>query len=153
MRIRVDYEEDCVHSYSEDKQYGDWEERYESRVTEAYQIADDADVPYRSESFVVPDDAEYVYVVYLIYDTGDSFGRAYGKIDILHATISESKADRLAKKVTADSVSYTIKFKDDFGRDISINNAGAGYFESIQYVGVERFAIGDGVAKKRYYVD
>ena len=153
MRIRVDYEENCVHSYSEGKQFGDWEERHESRVTEAYQIADDADVPYRSESFVVPDGSAYVYVVYMIYDTGDSFGRAYGKIDILHATISEAEADKLAKQVTADSDSYTIKFKDDFGRDISINNAGAGYFESIQYVGVERFAIGDGVAKKRYYVD
>ena len=153
MRIRVDYEETCVHSYSEGVQYGDWEERHESRVTEAYQIADDADVPYRSESFVIPDGAEYVYVVYMIYDTGDSFGRAYGKIDILHATISEAEADKLAKHVTKHSEEYTIKFKDDFGREISINNAGAGYFEDIQYVGVERFAIGSGVARKRYYVN
>jgi len=153
MRIRVDYEEDCTHSYFEDVAYGDWEEKYSSSVTDAYRIADDAYVPYCSESFVVPDDAEYVYVVYMIYDTGDSFGRAYGKIDILHATISETQADKLAKYVTEHSEEYTIKFKDDFGRDISIDNRGSGYFEDIQYVGVERFAIGDGVAKKRYYVD
>jgi hypothetical protein len=95
MRIRVDYEEDCTHSYFEgvqfgdwEEQFGDWEEQYSSRVVDAYRIADDADVPYRSESFAIPDDAAYVYVVYMIYDTGDSFGRAYGKIDILHATIS-----------------------------------------------------------------
>ena len=153
MRIRVDYEEGCTHSYFEGVQFGDWEEQYSSRVVDAYRIADDADVPYRSESFAIPDDAAYVYVVYMIYDTGDSFGRAYGKIDILHATISEAEADKLAKYVTEHSEEYTIKFKDDFGRDISIDNRGSGYFENIQYVGVERFAIGDGVAKKRYFVN
>jgi hypothetical protein len=110
-------------------------------------------VPYGSESFLIPDDATEVFVVYMIYDTGDSFGRSYGNIDILHATISEFEADKLAKLVTENPDDYTIKFKDDFGRDISIDNRGAGYFENIQYVGVERFHIGSGKSKRRYFVN
>jgi len=153
MRIRVDYEETCTHSHRENKKYGDWEERHESSVTAAYRIADDENVPYGSESFLISDDAEYVYVIYMIYDTGDSFGRSYGKIDILHATASEANADALAKQVSENPSEYTIKFNDDFERDISIYNSGSGYFERIQYVGVESFAIGNGLVKKRYYVN
>ena len=153
MRIRVDYESTCSHSYSDGKQYGDWEERYDSSVTDAYRITDEDKVPYGSESFLIPDDATEVFVVYMIYDTGDSFGRAYSKIDILHATISEFEADKLATMVTANSDDYTIKFKDDFGRDISIDNRGAGYFEEIRYVGVDRFTVGSGKSKRKYFVN
>lgn len=153
MRICVEYDEICTHSEREPEQYGSWSESYSSEVTRAYRIGDDDKTPYGSETFVIPDDSTDAYVVYMIYSTGDSFGSSDGNIDIIHCTGNEEAADKLAKLITENSEEFTIKFTDDFGRDISIDNRGAGYFESISYVGVEKFSIGSGKSKRRYYVN
>lgn len=153
MRICVEYDEICTHSEREPEQYGSWSESYSSEVTRAYRIGEDEKAPYGSETFVIPDDSTDAYVVYMIYSTGDSFGRSDGNIDIIHCTGNEEAADKLAKLITENSEEFTIKFTDDFGRDISIDNRGAGYFESISYVGVEKFSIGSDKSKRRYYVN
>jgi hypothetical protein len=153
MRICVTYDELCTDSSHSRERYGSWSESYTSSVTGAYRIGDDDKAPYDSETFVVPDDATEVFVVYMIYGTGDSFGCADGKIDIIHCTGNEEAADKLAKLITENPKEYTIKFTDDFDREISLYNPGAGYFESIDYVGVERFAVGSGKSKRRYYVN
>lgn len=153
MRICVTYDELCTHNEREGGSYGSWSESYSSSVTGAHRIGDDEQVPYDSDTFIVPDDATEVFVVYMIYDTGDSFGRADGKIDIIHCTASEEAADKLAKYITENPNEYSIKFTDDFGREISLYNNGAGYFESISYVGVEGYTVGAGKSKKRYYVN
>lgn len=153
MRVCVTYDEFCTHSSRESGRWGSWSESYSSTVTDAYRVEDSDTVPYDSETFLIPDDATEVFVVYMIYSTGDSFGRAEGKIDIMHCTASEEAADRLARQVTENPDEYSIKFTDDFGREISIYNRGAGYFESIDHIGVDRFSIGSGKAKRRYYIN
>jgi hypothetical protein len=153
MRICVTYDELCTHNEHSGERYGDWSESYSSSVTGAHRIGDDEKTSYNSETFIVPDDATEVFVVYMIYNTGDSFGNADGKIDIIHCTVSEEAADRLAKYITEHPDEFTIKFTDDFGRDISLDNRGAGYFERISYVGIESFAVGNGKSQKRYYVN
>jgi hypothetical protein len=153
MRICVEYSEVCDHHSHSGEQFGDWSESYTSSVTGAYRISEVEKVPYHADTFRVPDDATEVFVVYMIYSTGDSFGRADGKIDIIHCTSNEEAADQLAKLITDTPDEFTIKFTDDFGRDISLHNNGAGYFESINYVGVERFTIGTGKSNRRYYVN
>jgi hypothetical protein len=153
MRICVTYDELCTHSHHSGEQYGDWSESYSSSVTGAYRIGDDDQAPYESETFLVPDDATEVFVVYMIYDTGDSFGHADGKISIIHCTVSEEAADKLAKTITEKHDEFTIKFTDDFDREISLYNPGAGYFESISYVGIERYDVGSGKSQRRYYVN
>ncbi len=153
MRICVEYDEICTHSEREPEQYGSWSESYSSSVTGAYRIGEDEKAPYGTETFIIPDDSTEAFVVYMIYGTGDSFGHSDGQIDIIHCTNSEESADKLAKYITEHDHEYTIKFTDDFGRDISIDNRGAGYFERIEYVGVEKFSIGSGKSKRRYYVN
>ena len=153
MRICVTYSEYCTHSERESGSYGSWSESYSSSVTGAYRLGEKEKAPYDSETFIVPDDATEVFVVYMLYGTGDSFGRADGKLDILHCTSSEEAADKLAKTITEKPDEYAIKFTDDFGREISLYNPGAGYFESIDYVGVERYSVGTGKSKSRYYVN
>lgn len=153
IHIRVEYDERCTHSKRENVQYGSWTETYDSGITDVSVIDENETCTYHSETFKVPDGTEKVFVVYMIYDTGDSFGRAYGKISIMHCTASEEAADKLAKYITEHGDEYTIKYTDDFGREISLYNSGAGYFEHIQYVGVEAFTIGTGGSKRRYYVN
>lgn len=152
MLICVNYEETCYNSEHEGGSYGSWSEDYSSSITDVYEINDKDSRPYSSETFLVPDGTEEVFVVYMIYSTGDSFGRATGKIDVLHCTSNEEAAHELAKKITDNPDEYAIKFVDDFGRDISLYNNGAGYFERISYVEVERFSVGKGAKKRRYSV-
>lgn len=153
MLICVKYEQNCVHSERESGSYGSWEEQHDSSITEVFEIKEGETRPYRSETFKVPDGTTKVFVVYMIYDTGDSFGRSYGEIDIVHCTADETAAHNLAARITKNPNDYIIEFKDDFGRDISISNTGAGYFERIQYVEVESFAVGSSAKKKRYTVN
>jgi hypothetical protein len=153
MRICVEYSEYCDHRSHSGEQFGDWRESYSSSVTDAYRIGDDDKTPYESETFIVPDDATEVFVVYMIYSTGDSFGHADGKISIIHCTSNEEAADKLAKTITENADEFTIKFTDDFDREISLYNPGAGYFEHIDHVGVERYAVGSGKSQKKYYVN
>lgn len=152
MRICVKYSEYCDHSERASERYGSWSESWSSSVDEAYVLNENENGPYSSDTFLVPDDTTTVHVVYMIYDTGDSFGRATGKIDIMHCTSNEDAAHKLADMVTKNKDEYSLKFTDDFGREISISNSGAGYFESISYVGVESFTVGKG-RRNKYYVN
>lgn len=152
IKVLVEYEERCTHSEREKVQFGSWSENYSSSITNVRRISDDEDRPYHSEVFTVPEGTEQVYVVYMIYSTGDSFGRSEGNIDIVHCTASEDAAHELADRITKNPDEYTIEFKDDFGRDIKISNRGAGYFEHIDYVAVECYTISELGKKARYYV-
>lgn len=147
MRVCVTYEEICPDSYYSGEQYGDWSESYSSSITGVYRLADEENGPYQSETFLIPDDATSVYVVYMIYDTGDSFGCAKGKISIIHATANEKAAYALAKKINENPDTYTIAITDDFGRNTSIYNPGNGLFKHISCVDVEKFDIGTGKPK------
>lgn len=154
MRIRVDVNKICVRSESEpEEQYGSWSEEYSCNISDVCQITEDETVTHDSETFLIPDGATEVYVVYMLYGTGDSFGNADGLIDVIHATASSEAADLLATKVTENSDKWTIEFTDDFGREISINNNGAGYFEHIESVNVERFSLGGAARLRRYHVN
>lgn len=153
IRVCVEYEEICTHSYHDGEQYGHWEQSYDSEVTNAYVLKDGENGSYRSDVFLLPEGTTRVYVVYMIYGTGDSFGHADGKIDIIHCTGNEDKAHELAQYISKHSEQYTIEFTDDFGREISLYNPGAGYFERIDYVEVTSFDIGGYGHKRRYTVN
>lgn len=153
MKICVEYYQNCTHEHHSGERYGDWSANYDSGIDSVYELLESEQAPYNSETFLIPDGSENAYVVYMIYDDGDSFGCACGKIDIVHCTSSEEAAYALAEKITKNPDSYTIQFTDDFGRDIYINNCGAGYFERIEYVEVSRHSVGNGRSKKRFRVN
>ena len=116
-------------------------------------VGEDERRPYSSEVFTVPEGTEQVYVVYMIYSTGDSFGHSTGNIDIIHVTAREDAAHALAEKITKNPDEYSIEFVDDFARPIKISNRGAGYFERIDYVAVDCYSISSQGKKSRYYVN
>jgi hypothetical protein len=151
MRVSVEYSQYCTHDYHSGERYGDWEKSYDSSVTGVRVLREDEESGYSSETFLLPDDATTAYVVYMVYSTGDSFGRSSGEIDIIHCTASSDKAHALAKMVTENPNEYSIKFTDDFDREVSIYNRGAGYFESIEYVEVLSFDLNGSPC--RYHVN
>ena len=153
IKVLVEYSELCTHSERENKQFGSWSENYSSSITNVRVVGDDEDRPWRSDVFTVPEGTEKVYVVYMIYSTGDSFGPSTGNIDIIHCTANEDSAHALAEKITKNPDEYSIEFVDDFDRPIKISNRGAGYFERIDYVAVDCYSISSAGKKSRYYVN
>jgi hypothetical protein len=83
----------------------------------------------------------------MIYDTGDSFGRANGKIEVVHAFGTLSKAQELVKIINDSNDSndsMTIKFKDEFKQKVSYFNVAARYFECMTTVDIKSFSLSKG---------
>lgn len=151
MRVSVEYDQYCTEDYHSGEQFGVWRTSFNSSVTGVRVLDDDENSVYNSETFLLPDDTTTAYVVYMIYGSGDSFGHSSGNIDIIHCTASSDKAHALAKMITDNPNEYSIKFTDDFDREISIYNNGAGYFEHIDYVEVLSFDLNG--QPRRYHVN
>jgi hypothetical protein len=125
MRVCVSYDENCVHSHS-DGETGEWSASYDSSIERVYILGEDEEAPYMSETFLLPDEAETVYVVYMIYSSGDSFGHEEGRISIIHCTADKIAARTIAKMIQENPNKFSFKFVDDFGRKVSLYNPGAG---------------------------
>lgn len=145
MRILVTYEEQCVYNEREPEQYGSWSEDYSSSIVGVCKAAEDTRSGYDSDVYVIADGSTHAYVVYFIYSTGDSFGCADGRIDVVLCTGSETVAWQVVEQIKKNPDTETIKFDDEFGRSISISNVGAGYFESISSVVVVTTDLNTGV--------
>lgn len=146
IKVKVQYYEYCTYSESGSGRWDDWSEEYDSGIESV--TFDDGESSYNSDVFLLPEGSTEAHVVYIIYNTGDSFGHANGKIDVIHCCASREDAEKLGEMISDNQDQYTFKFKDDFGRDISLDNAGAGYFECITGIYVETFVLGH--AKKSF---
>lgn len=151
MRVTVEYKKRCTENYHSGEKYGDWRKSYDCSVTCVRVLGEDEKSGFHGETFLLPDDTTTAYVVYMIYGSGNSFGHSDGNIDILHCTASSEKAHALAKMITENPNEFSIKFIDDFDREISIYNNGAGYFEHIDYVEVLSFDLNG--QPRRYHVN
>lgn len=141
MRIIVTEEEICTSRYHSGEQFGDWEEHYSYDVVSARVANDDAGNSYGEEGYMIPDGSTEVHVIYMIYDTGDSFGSAYGRGAILGAfgnrEVAEKALEEIEKQAKLDK--YSIEVEDDFKRKIKLSNPGAGYFESVNSINLRTF--------------
>lgn len=103
-----------------------------------------------------PQNGETYYLVYVNYDTGDSFGTYGGQICYLDLFKSKELADKLAKKIEEDTkVPFefslgkkakkepnTVKYFWDNGKQVSCyTGSWKGYFERFNYVAVESVSV------------
>lgn len=137
LRVVVSSEERCTDSYHSGEQYGDWREDYRFSITGAKVVDEKYKTSYEEDGFRIPAGCTQVYILYVTYDTGDSFGQAFGRGEVLHAFGSREVAQAALDALNANKNEFSVKVKDDFGREIFISNPGAGYFESIDDVDLE----------------
>lgn len=146
MRLYVIYDEHCDRS---EEQYGDgrydysWEENYSSDLKYILLDSRDSDDYSRYESIDVdftPKIGDELYVVVVNYDTGDSFGRAYGRISIVDVFDDQEKANAFARYITDDAKRNSKKYSFEFlGREV--HACWKGYFESFNYADVYPLSI------------
>lgn len=82
---------------------------------------------------------ESYYLVYVTYETGDSFGSSKGNIEYIHLFKDENLAFDLCRKIQNEEKEFTrIDFINDAGDKIHThNNLWSGYFEELESVDVK----------------
>ncbi len=129
----------CTYSEESEERYGPWSEHYGYSVSGVYL----EDPKNYSDAFLVNSLEGKIYVVYIIYSAGDSFGCSYGNGDIVWAFSNEELANNCQKLISdnRDSFSIDIEVEDGDGgtKTVTYGNPVAGYFEDLEncdiYVG------------------
>lgn len=73
----------------------------------------------------------------MIYDTGDSFGREEGLLEVIHVFKDKELADRAREKFVGETKKFSIAVEVEGGRTLKLTNPGAGYFKYVKLVDIE----------------
>ena len=146
MEMFVQYTSNCTHSYREPVEYGDWAEEYDFTVNGATASSRGrwGGLAHDEEKFNVAFDAEVddtVYVLWMTYSTGDSFGHGQGYGEILWVFKDEEVAKKALRQVQEKMEDYAIDFVDDAGNVIEFSNPGSGYFENVDSLTISEFKL------------
>lgn len=146
MELFVQYNSICTHDYHSGEEYGDWETDYDFTVQGVVKNSRGrwSGLAHDEELFNVCFDAESgdtLYVLWMTYRTGDSFGSSSGNGEIVWVFKDQHRAHEARRAILEDQDQFTIAFKDDDNNEIEFTNPGSGYFESIQQLEVSEFIL------------
>lgn len=139
MKLYIAREENVVQHHRATQRHGDWSETCEFRVTGAYLNSTQR---YGVQEFAPNFEAElgeFIYVLYITYSSGDSFGTANGKGEVLFVFKDPTVAYAAKRAVQEQDPKepYQYELVDETGAVIKINNPCFGYFEHLTGVHVE----------------
>lgn len=146
MKIFVKYDTRCYTDYHDGEEYGSWEKSGDFWVDGVYSRKNG----YGYEEFDTTFKAKIgdrVYVLWIKYGTGDSFGHESGRGEIMwvfkNVKVAEAaaKAWREQTEHYRENHEYSVVFEDDNGDEVKLSNPAAGYFESLESVNVDSFLI------------
>lgn len=143
-KLIVEYIQHMIRSYRDPEEYGSWGAEYESYIYRARINVGQDQCSYNYERFDIGQEVkpgEVVYVLYMIYSDGDSFGRARGKIEVLWVFKDASAAFEAKKNVEKYKKEYSIKIKTEVGTEITLSNPGSGYFERVDSVDIKTLIV------------
>lgn len=141
MKIYVEYNVISLGSYQSDEPYGDWWEDLDFEVKgvsigkPARVVTEDFNI---NENFNIGDE---VWVVYMIYSSGDSFGSSTGNGEVLWVFKTEEDAIRAKEAIKEQERNSSINFNTANGQLVKMSNPAWGYFENVSSVNIEKFVI------------
>ncbi len=141
MKVAVASTESQDSYWHDGEQWGSWTASYSFSIDGVKEVGDDYQTSYGEDVYLVADGSTVIHVIYMRYGDGDSFGHADGRGDVLHAFGNREKAEAALKSLQAHKDDFSVKVMDDLDREVSMWNPGAGYFESIDEIGIESFHI------------
>ncbi len=137
--VTIQYRNPCTHRDQSPEQFGDWSESYDHELVRAYRTPDTKESLHDKELFTVQDlnPTNLVYVVWLTYTSGDSFGSSTGNLSICHCSSSLEKAQKIKKLIEeANTEEYYVEFQDDLGNPVKYANPLFGYFEHLETIDI-----------------
>lgn len=138
--VYVQYVQDTISSYHSGEQYGDWSAEYDFRVTGVSLTPRDR---YSEEKLGLPEvkAGDVVYVLWMTYSSGDSFGSSSGNGEVLWVFKDATLALRAKQKFEAAEDAYQIEIEADDGVKFVLSNPAAGYFENMGFCEVSTFLV------------
>jgi len=140
----VNYCSFCESSEYSSEEYGSWSEYWDFCVEDVSLTKNNRRQSY-PEKFTVdwtPVEGQEVYVLYVRYGDGDSFGFAEGKGEVVWVfrdrTVAEAAKNALE---TADSNAYSVEIAVESGKKIKMNNRAYDYFTSVNGYYIESFTV------------
>ena len=145
MKVFVDIKSHCIESHQSPEDYGDWGATYYSRVTGVYSDK----VLTRSHGVEEFDCdckvGDVVYVVSVIYETGDSFGYSTGNITITGVFNNIKDANTVKSYIEEQNKEE----KYSYSKEVYLDSVGnykffspwTGFFETLEYVNVDAFVV------------
>ena len=143
MRLYVSKRSRCVESKEPDEPYGDWYAQYEFRINSIH-LNRQSDY---DEEFNLPFDVvegDEVYVLYMIYSSGDSFGRSEGNAEIIWIFKDKQvakKAESIYTDAVEDDNGSMIEVEVDGGTKLKLSNPAWGYFENCSTIELDTFTV------------
>lgn len=143
--LYVQYNEHCTHSEREPVEYGSWSESYDFSVTGVSLTSRERWSEEKLGCLVDVKAGDPVFVLYMTYSTGDTFGHASGKGEVIwvfkDAALAMKAKDIWDKENAKRDPEFSIEFEVDGGEKIKQSNPAAGYFENVGYISVETFLV------------
>lgn len=135
-KLVVHYDDVAIVDEAATEQYGQWKREREFSI---HGVGFKPSLQTRNETIsiapaVVAGDT--VWVLWVEYSTGDSFGSDSGRGEVMWVFVDEDVANNAADqcRIAADSTSLT--FQDEDGEVIHLSNPAHGYFERLTDVHV-----------------
>lgn len=142
MKLYIDYTYKMVENYHSGEQYGDWYEKWDFEINSVFvrqpksvNRVETLDVDYEVSV------GERVYVLYMRYSSGDSFGRSSGNAEIIWVFKSKEVAE--ATKVLWENIGdeWGVETVTDSGKSLKLSNPAAGYFENVSSINLETYIV------------
>lgn len=147
MKLYVNYHERLVEDYWDGKEYGDWRKQWEYSVETVglSSLAEWAGIGYDVEEFETDfdvDAGDTVYVLWITYRTGDTFGYEEGRGEVLWVFKNLAAAVE-AKAIWEENCrnAYIVKFLSDTGETVQVSSPASGYFEDLEYIELSEFQV------------
>lgn len=128
----------CYESNWSGERYGEWSESWNHKIDRKVTKCSSGDVPDVVSSLDIPIGSSAL-VVWAIYSSGDSFGRAsMGRTEILGIFLDMKSANELMHYVVDNKKSDSIKLTTSDGQVFKMNYVPwHGYFESLDSVEID----------------
>lgn len=133
MKIYVTSEEICTHEEYSDEEFGHWSKAHDFEITN---VSVKKPTEYHDVFDLEVQKGSRVYVLVLRYSTGDSFGKATGKGEIVWAFSEHDFAERVyyeyINNSNKDSLYLMFEVDNKKFKRTKIGNTVSGYFEDIE---------------------
>jgi hypothetical protein len=143
--LYVQYDKNCTDSYRSGEMYGEWRESYDFSVRRVSLTSSGDYYEEKLGCLVDVKAGEPVFVLYITYDTGDSFGRARGVGEIIwvfkDAALAMKAKQQYEEENEKCNPAFSIEFEVDGREKLKQSNPAAGYFENFGYAHVETFLV------------
>lgn len=132
-QVYVRYNEENEHSYHSEEEYGEWSESNYFTVERVF--VDKPDHMVYTEQFNLPFEVnvgDKVFVLYIVYSTGDSFGNGTGYGEVQWVFKDPSIGLKAVKEWEKNE--GVVRFEIEVGSVIKLYNPAHGYFEDLESV-------------------